>query len=98
MALWRGSSGTVETGGRGWTDFEHRDPTGETAVVAWEPRHVRGAVRYIPKAIRRASLQIERADARLYESILDLDPDLRWRRLTKRQAATQGVIDDERQR
>jgi hypothetical protein len=91
LALSRTSTGIVQTGGRGWSTFESNDPTGETAVVAWEPRHVRGAVRFIAKAIGRALLEVERADARLYEAVLDLDPDLRWRRLSKREAATQDV-------
>lgn len=40
---------------------------------------MRPAVRFIPKPIGRAALEIERADGRLYETILDLDLDLRWR-------------------
>jgi hypothetical protein len=53
------------------TRFEDRDPTGEIAVVAWEPRHVRGAVRFVPRAIERAYREIELADARLNESAPD---------------------------
>lgn len=86
-ALTRGGGGHVETSGRGWAGFEDKDPTGETAVVSWDPRHIRSAVRYVPGAIGRAAVELERATERLQSAFLDTDPDLRADRLEKRQAA-----------
>jgi hypothetical protein len=86
-ALSRGGRGMVETGGRGWSGFEDKDPTGETAVISWDPQHIRGAARFASKALKRASAEVENANARLHDAFLDTDPDLKVDRLDKRRAA-----------
>lgn len=88
-ALSRTSHGIVATSGSGFATGEARDPTGDTAVVAWEPRHIRSAVRFVAGAVDRAGRELFAAHHRIFDSFLDTDPDLRANRLAKRAAATQ---------
>jgi hypothetical protein len=85
------SGGLISTSAHGRSAFEEKDPAGETAVVSWDPRHVRSAARYAVAALRRATRELENANARLHDAFLDTDPDLKTERLAKRQAATEGM-------
>lgn len=85
--------GMIATRGGGFAGGEESDPTGETAVVTPDPRRIRGAVRSVARAIRRASRDIDDAQGRLLSAFLDTDPDLRHDRLARHSAALQGVSD-----
>lgn len=87
VALASGGGGMVSTGGGGFGRGEERDPTGETAVVSWNPRHVRFACRSVAASVRVAANVIYNADQRMFDAFLDTDPDLKADRLAKRRAA-----------
>lgn len=83
----------VATRGAGFSGGEDSDPTGETAMISPDPRRIRGAVRSVAKAIRRAGRELDGAQGRLLSAFLDTNQDLKHDRLARRRAALQGVRD-----